>query len=79
MVANVLFLLALGFGGVARADRRLPAPLACVVGCSRWAPSASAFARRWAGGAASAPLAHPRQWAGAIAILVVAGAPFRWD
>jgi ABC-2 type transport system permease protein len=78
VVANVLFLLALGFGGALVPIGDLPAPLAAVVGVLPAGALSEAFASALgAGGALAAPLAITGAWA--IGSLVVATRTFRWD
>ena len=78
VVANVLFLLALGFGGALVPIGDLPAPLASVVGVLPVGALSEAFASALgSGGALAAPLAIVGAWA--IGSLVVAVRTFRWD
>jgi ABC-2 type transport system permease protein len=78
VVANVLFLLALGFGGVLVPIADLPAPLASVISVLPVGALSEAFASALgSGGALAAPLAIAGAWA--IGSLVVAVRTFRWD
>jgi ABC-2 type transport system permease protein len=78
VVANVLFLLALGFGGALVPIGDLPAPLADIVRVLPMGALSEAFASALgSGGALAAPLAIVGAWA--IASLVVAARTFRWD
>jgi ABC-2 type transport system permease protein len=78
VVANVLFLLALGFGGAVVPIGDLPAPLAAFVGVLPVGALSEAFAAALgSGGALAAPLAIASAWA--IGSLVVAARTFRWD
>lgn len=78
VVANVLFLLALGFGGVLVPIGDLPAPLADIVRMLPMGALSEAFASALgAGGALATPLAITGAWA--IGSLLVAARTFRWD
>jgi ABC-2 type transport system permease protein len=78
VVANVLFLLALGFGGVLVPIGDLPASLAAVVRVLPMGALSEAFAAALgSGGALAEPLAVVGAWA--IASLVLAARTFRWD
>jgi ABC-2 type transport system permease protein len=78
VVANVLFLLALGFGGAVVPMDDLPAPLADIVRVLPMGALSEAFASALgSGGALAAPLAIVGAWA--IASLLVAARTFRWD
>ena len=78
VVANVLFLLALGFSGALVPIADLPAPLATVVSLLPVGALSEAFASALgSGGALAAPLAIASAWA--IGSLVVAVRTFRWD
>jgi ABC-2 type transport system permease protein len=78
VVANVLFLLTLGFGGALVPIGDLPAPLADIVRVLPMGALSEAFASALgSGGALAAPLAIVGAWA--IASLVVAARTFRWD
>lgn len=78
VVANVLFLLALGFGGALVPIGDLPAPLAAAVRLLPIGALSEAFAAALgSGGSLAAPLAIVGAWA--IGVLVVAARTFRWD
>lgn len=78
VVANVLFLLALGFGGGLVPIGDLPAPLAGVVSVLPVGALSEAFASSLgSGGALAVPLAIVGAWA--IGSLVLAARTFRWD
>ena len=78
VVANVLFLLALGFGGAVVPMGDLPAPLADIVRVLPMGALSEAFAAALgSGGALATPLAIAGAWA--IGSLVVAARTFRWD
>lgn len=78
VVANVLFLLALGFGGPLVPIDDLPAPLAAVARVLPMGALGDAFASALGSGESlAAPLAIV--WVWAIGSLVVATRTFRWD
>lgn len=78
VVANVLFLLALGFGGAVVPIGDLPAPLADIVRVLPMGALSEAFASALgSGGALAAPLAILGAWS--LGSLVVAARTFRWD
>lgn len=78
VVANVVFLVALGFGGALMPIGDLPAPLAVVVRVLPMGALSEAFASALgSGGALTAPLAIVGAWA--IGSLFVAARTFRWD
>jgi len=78
VVANVLFLLALGFGGALVPIGDLPAPLSDIVRVLPTGALSEAFASALgSGGALSIPLAIAGVWA--IGSLLVAARTFRWD
>ena len=78
VVANVLFLLALGFSGAVVPIGDLPAPLAGIVRVLPMGALTEAFASALgSGGAFATPLAIVGAWA--IASLLVAARTFRWD
>jgi ABC-2 type transport system permease protein len=78
VVANVLFLLALGFGGAVVPIDDLPTPLADIVRVLPMGALTEAFASALgSGGALAGPLAIVVAWA--IASLLVAARTFRWD
>jgi len=78
VVANVLFLLALGLGGALVPIGDLPAPLAAVVSVLPAGALSEAFASALGSdGPLAAPLAITGAWA--IGSLVVAARTFRWD
>jgi ABC-2 type transport system permease protein len=78
VVANVLFLLALGFGGALVPIGDLPAPLAALVRVLPTGALSEAFAAALGSGESlRAPLAILGAWA--IGSLLVAARTFRWD
>jgi len=78
VVANLLFLLALGFGGVLVPIGDLPAPLAAVLRVLPTGALNEAFAAALgSGGPMAGPLAVVGAWA--IGSLVLAAGTFRWD
>lgn len=78
VVANVAFLLVLGFGGALVPIGDLPAPLAAVVQLLPMGALSEAFASALgSGGALAAPLAIVGAWA--IGSLLVVARTFRWD
>ena len=78
VVANVLFLLAIGLGGALVPVADLPAPVAPVVRLLPVGALAEAFAAALGSGAALAPpLAILIVWA--VGGVVLAGRTFRWD
>lgn len=78
VVANVLFLLALGLGGAVVPIGGLPTPLADIVRVLPMGALSEAFAAALgSGGALATPLAIAGAWA--IGSLVVAARTFRWD
>lgn len=78
VVANVLFLLALGLGGTVVPIGDLPAPLAAVLRVLPMGALSEAFAAALGSGASlAAPLAIVATWA--IGSLLVAARTFRWD
>lgn len=78
VVANVLFLLALGLGGAIVPIGDLPGPLADIVRVLPMGALTEAFASALgSGGALATPLAIVGAWA--IGSLLVAARTFRWD
>lgn len=78
VVANVLFLLALGFGGALVPIVDFPAPLAGALRVLPTGALSEAFAAALgSGGSLAAPLAIVAAWA--IGSLLVAARTFRWD
>lgn len=78
VVANVLFLLALGFGGAVVPIGELPAPLADIVRVLPMGALSEAYAAALGSGRALAtPLAILGAWT--IGSLVVAARTFRWE
>jgi ABC-2 type transport system permease protein len=78
VVANVLFLMAIGFGGVLVEIGDLPAPLAAVARVLPTGALGEAFASALgSGGGLAGPLAIVGAWA--IGSLLVAARTFRWD
>jgi ABC-2 type transport system permease protein len=78
VVANVLFLLALGFGGALVPIGDLPAPLAATVRVLPNGALSEAFAAALgSGGSPAGPLAILGAWA--IGSLLLAARTFRWD
>lgn len=78
VVANVLFLVALGFGGALVPLGDLPAPLAAGARLLPFGALGDAFAAALGtGGSLATPLAIVGAWA--IGSLVVAARTFRWD
>lgn len=78
VVANVLFLLAVGLGGALVPIGELPAPLAAAVRVLPMGALSEAFAAvLGAGGSPAGPLAILGAWA--IASILLAARTFRWD